>query len=95
MMTVIVTACSAFGITTSAAKTEIMCLQTKSGGKVSSTINAAGQLYNQKSSLVTWAGLSPQTDTLAFKNRAVFRGPGRASSGTKWKSMITRVCAYG
>ena len=46
-MTVIVTACSAFGLTVSEAKTEIMCLQTKGGGKVSFTINAAGQVYNQ------------------------------------------------
>ena len=42
MMTVIVTACSAFGLTISEAKTEIMCLQTKGGEKVSFTINAAG-----------------------------------------------------
>ena len=47
MMTVIVTACSAFGLTVSEAITEIMCLQTKGGGKVSFTINAAGQVYNQ------------------------------------------------
>ena len=66
MMTVIVTACSAFGLTVSEAKTEIMCLQTKGRGKVSFTINAAGQIYKQ-SSLCTWAGLSPQTDTLALK----------------------------
>ena len=32
MMTVIVTACAAFGLTVSEAKTEIMCLQTKGGG---------------------------------------------------------------
>ena len=46
-MTVIVTACSAFGLTVSEAKTEIMCLQTKGGGKVSFTINAAGLVYKQ------------------------------------------------
>eukprot|EP00904_Undaria_pinnatifida_P005032 jgi/Undpi1/1659/HiC_scaffold_11.g05049.m1 len=39
MMTVIVTACSSFGLTFSEARTEIMCLQTKGGGKVSFTIN--------------------------------------------------------
>ena len=33
MMTVIVTACSAFGLTVSEAKTETMCLQTKDGGE--------------------------------------------------------------
>ena len=43
ILTVIVTACSAFGLTTSEAKTEIMCLQAKGGGKVSFTIIAAGQ----------------------------------------------------
>ena len=34
MMTVIVTACSAFGLTVSEAKTDNMCLQIKGGGKV-------------------------------------------------------------
>ena len=43
-MTVIVTACSSFGLTVSQAKTEVTCLQTKGGGKVSFTINAAGQV---------------------------------------------------
>ena len=43
-MTVIVTACSVFGLTVFEAKTEIMCLQTKDGGKVSFAINAAGQV---------------------------------------------------
>ena len=47
MMPVIVIACSAFGLTVSEAKKEIMCLQTKGGGKVSFTINASGQVYNQ------------------------------------------------
>ena len=37
MMTVIVTACSPFEITISGAKTEILCLQTKGGVKVSFT----------------------------------------------------------
>ena len=45
IMAVIVTACSSFGLTVSEAKTEMMCLQTKGGGKVSFTINAAGQVY--------------------------------------------------
>ena len=47
MTTLIVTACSAFGLTVSEAKTETMCLQTKGGGKGSFTINAAGQVYKQ------------------------------------------------
>ena len=67
MMSMVVTACSSFGLTVSEAKTEIMCLETKGGGKVSFTINAAGQVYKQKSSLCNWAGLSPQTGTLALK----------------------------
>ena len=56
MMTVIVTACSSFGLTVSGAKTEIMCLQTKGGGKVSFTINAAGHLYKQTIEFVYLGG---------------------------------------
>ena len=66
MMTVIVTATSAFGLTVSEAKTEIMCLQTKGGGKVYRSPSIAGQVYKQ-SSLRTWAGLSPQTENLSLK----------------------------
>ena len=55
-MTVIVTACSLFGLTVSEAKTEIMCLQTKGRGKVSFTINAAGQLYKQTVEFVYLGG---------------------------------------
>ena len=47
MMTVFVTACSACGLTVSEAKTEIMCLQIKDGGKGLFAINAAGQVYKQ------------------------------------------------
>ena len=56
MMTVIVTACSSFGLTVSEAKTEIMCLETKGGGKVSFTINAAGQVYKQTIEFVYLGG---------------------------------------
>eukprot|EP00904_Undaria_pinnatifida_P013113 jgi/Undpi1/8932/HiC_scaffold_26.g11393.m1 len=56
MMTVIVTACSSFGLTVSEAKTEKMCLETKSGGKVSFTINAAGQVYKQTIDFVYLGG---------------------------------------
>ena len=62
MMTVIATSCSAFGLAVSEAKTEIVRMQTKGGGKASLTINAAGQVYKKQSSLCTWAGLSPQTE---------------------------------
>ena len=89
MMTVIVTACSAFGLTVSEAKTKIMCLETKDGGKVSFTINAAGQVYKQTIEFVYLGGAITADRDLSI----VFRGPGCASSGTRWKSMIARVCA--
>ena len=44
-MTVIVTACAAFGLTVSKATTEIVCLQTKNGGNVRFTVTASGQVY--------------------------------------------------
>ena len=56
MMTVIVTACSSFGLTVSEAKTDIMCLETKGGRKVSFTTNAAGQLYKQAIEFVYLGG---------------------------------------
>ena len=56
MMTVIVTACSSFGRTVFEAKTEIMCLETKDEGKVSFTINAAGQVYKQTIDFVYLGG---------------------------------------
>ena len=56
MMTVIVTACSAFGLTASEAKIEIKCLQTKGGGKASFTISAAGQVYKQTIEFVYLVG---------------------------------------
>ena len=56
MMKVIVTACSSFGLTVSEAKTEKICLETKSGGKVSFTINAAGQVYKQTIQFVYLGG---------------------------------------
>ena len=56
MMTVIVTACSAFGLTVSEAKKEILCLQTKGGGKVSFTINATCQACKQTIELVYLGG---------------------------------------
>ena len=56
MMTVIATACSAFGLTICEAQTEIMCLQTIDGGKVSFTINAAGQGYKQTVDFVYLGG---------------------------------------
>ena len=56
MMTAIVTAWSSFMLTVSEAKTEMMCLQTKGGGKMSFTINAAGQVYEQTIKFVYLGG---------------------------------------
>ena len=42
MMTVIVTACAAFGLKVSEVKTEIMCLQTKGGWHVPFIVTEAG-----------------------------------------------------
>ena len=56
IMAVIVTACSSLGYAVSEAETEIMCLQTKGGGKVSFTINAAGQVYKQTNEFVYLGG---------------------------------------
>ena len=55
-MTVIVTGWSSFGLTVSVATTEIMWLETKGGGKVSFTINAAGQVYKQTIEFVYLGG---------------------------------------
>ena len=54
-MTAIVTACSSFRLAVSKAKTKIMCLETKSGGKVSFTINA-GHVYKQTIQFVYLGG---------------------------------------
>ena len=55
-MTVIVTACAAFLLTVSEAKTEIMCLQTKGGGNVPFTVTATGQVYKQTVDFVRLGG---------------------------------------
>ena len=53
-MTVIVTACSTFGLTVSEAKTEIRCLQTKGGGKVSFTSNQCSRPGIQTIAIQRW-----------------------------------------
>ena len=58
MLTVTATACAAFGLTVSEAKTEIMCLQTTGGGHVSSTVTAAGQVNKQTVELVYFGGVT-------------------------------------
>ena len=47
MLTVIVAASAAPGLTVSEAKTEKMCLQTKVGGNVPFTVTATGQVHQQ------------------------------------------------
>ena len=56
MMTVIVTACAAFGLTVSEVKTEIMCLQTKDEGEVSFTVTAADQVHKRTDAFVYLGG---------------------------------------
>ena len=56
MTTVIVTACSAFGLAVTKAKTERMCVQTKSGGKVSFTVNPADLVNKQTIEFVYLGG---------------------------------------
>ena len=56
MMTMIVTACAAFGLTVPEATTEIMCLRTKGGGHVPFTVTAAGQVYKQTVEFVYLGG---------------------------------------
>ena len=56
MMTMIVTACAAFGVTVSEAKADIMCLQMKGGGHVPFTVTAAGQVYKQTVDFVHLGG---------------------------------------
>ena len=97
MMTVIVTACSSFGLTVSEAKTEIMCLETKGGGKVSFTINAAGQVYKQYNRVCVYLGGAITADrNLSIE---ITRRLQRAwACFQRYKMEIydrPRVCAYG
>ena len=92
-VTVIVTACAAFGLTVSEAKTEIMCLQTKGGGHLSFTISAAGQVYKQMVEFAYLGGaIGVEWDRRSVEVTRRTRGHGCASDGIKWKSMTVRVC---
>ena len=53
-MGVIVVVCTAFGLTVSGAKTEIMCLRTKGMSESTAifSVDAAGQVYNQTNEFV-------------------------------------------
>ena len=94
-MTVIVTACAAFGLTVSEAKTEIMCLQTKGGEHVPFTVTAAGQVYKQTGEFVYLGGaISADWDLISVEVTRRTQRHGRASNGIRWKSMTVRVCVY-
>ena len=69
MMTVIVAACSAFGLTVSEAKTEVMCLQTKYEGNTSFTINTASQTNKQTSKFV-YLGQAISADGAQCRDKA-------------------------
>ena len=77
MITAIMTASSAFGLMVSEAKTEFMCLQIKGGGKVSFTINAAGQVYKQTIEFVYLGGAISADRYLSIEiTRRLLRGLG-------------------
>ena len=79
MMTVIVTACAAFGLTVSEAKTGIMCLHTKDGEHVPLIATAC---TNKLSSLCTCAGLSAEIGTSDVSTQRVeSRRHGRTPGG--------------
>ena len=56
MVTVIVTACAALGLTVSEARTKIMCLSTKGGGHMPLIVTAVGQAYKQTVEFVYLGG---------------------------------------
>ena len=56
MITVIVTACAAFGLAVSEANMDTMCPQTNHRGKVSFAVIAAGQVFKQTIELVYLGG---------------------------------------
>ena len=63
MLTVTVTSCSAFWLTVSEDKTDIMRLPTKDGGEVPFAINAAGQVHKETDDFVPLGGaINAHTD---------------------------------
>ena len=60
MMEVIVVMCAAFGLTVSEAKTDIMCL--RAIGMPESSVEAAGQVYNQVNEFVSFGGVNHNAD---------------------------------
>ena len=95
MMTAIVTACSPFGLTVSEPKTELMCLETKRGGKVSFPINAAGQVYKLTIQFVYLGGAITADRDLSTEITRRLQRACACFQRYKMKSMIARVCIYG
>ena len=96
MMTVIVTACAAFGQTVSEAKTEIMCLQTKGGGQraIHRYCSRPGAQTNGR---VCALGRGYQRRLGTQKRRGDASNPegmGVLRTVLDGKSMTVRVCVY-
>ena len=94
-MTVIVIACSAFGLTVSEAKTDVMFLQTKGEGKVSFTIDAGGQVYKQAIEFVYLGGAFTADRDLSIEITRRLQKGWACFQRYKMECMIARVCAYG
>ena len=95
-MTVIVTACAAFGLTGSEATTEIMCLQTKGGGAraVHRYCSRPGVQTNRR---VCVLGRGYQRRLGSQKCRGDASNPesmGVLRTVLDGKSMTVRVCVY-
>ena len=75
IMGVIVVVCAVFGLTVSEAKTEIMCLRAKGMPESAAIISveAAGQVYNQRNEFVTSGGMSTKMPTCPSSSNGVVR----------------------
>ena len=93
MTTVMVTACAAFGLTFSEAKTKIMCLQTKDGREVPFTVTVAGQVYKQTFKCVYLGRALRANRDLSVEATRRTQRHGRASCGTRQKYITAQVCA--
>ena len=95
MMTVIVTACPAFGLTVSDDKMEIVCLQTKDGRGGSFAKNVADEEYDR---MIEFAyldgGINKNKDLGIEKTRRLQRAWACFRRYKMKKSIISRVRAY-
>ena len=84
MMGVIVVVCAAFGLTVSGAKTEIMCLRAKGMPESTaiSSVEAAGQVYNQTNELAYLGGTSTTMPTCPSRATGAYATHGAASGST-------------